>query len=180
MFVWEQYPEMFTRAREVLDALRPAMLFNSGTTNSRSRVEYTFVTTPARAANMSRIRSTGNQTTELRVIEGMRRRGLVGWRRHPRNIPGTPDFYFRNARLVVFVDGCFWHACPKCGHVPKSNVEYWAKKIDNNRRRDARVRRKLRAAGYRTIRLWEHDLRDDRWLSRLERRLKQLSQRAQR
>jgi DNA mismatch endonuclease, patch repair protein len=59
---------------------------------------------------------------------------------------------------VVFVDGCFWHGCPKCFQAPRQNASYWAAKIGGNRRRDRRVTRALRHEGIKVIRLWEHDL----------------------
>jgi DNA mismatch endonuclease (patch repair protein) len=62
---------------------------------------------------------------------------ITGWRRGM-TLLGKPDFVFLQAKLAVFVDGCFWHACPRCGRLPSSNAEYWAHKIDSNRPRDNR------------------------------------------
>jgi len=122
---------------------------------------------------MSRIRKTGNKSTELRAIAVLRAHGIKGWIRHPRSIIGTPDLYFPKKRLAVFLQGCFWHGCSHCtwGKTPKSHPEYWLPKLENNRRRDARVRRSLQRAGYRTTWIWEHELRSERWLPRLLRRL---------
>ena len=69
-----------------------------------------------------------------------------------------PDFIFRQARLAVFVDGCFWHGCPRHGTKPKSNAAFWRKKISRNQARDRLVTRTLRRAGWRVLRIWEHDL----------------------
>ena len=70
-----------------------------------------------------------------------------------------PDFVFRAARLAVFVDGCFWHGCPRHGTRPKGNAAFWRRKFAANRARDRRVNRALRRAGWRVLRIWEHTLR---------------------
>jgi DNA mismatch endonuclease (patch repair protein) len=120
-----------------------------------------------RSALMAKVRSTGNRSTEGRVEAGLVDAGIAGWEKHPKSIPGCPDFYFPRAQLAVFVDGCYWHACPKCCRMPASNAEYWNEKIDSNRRRDNRVRRKLRNEGLRVMRIWEHEIKGTSWLKRL-------------
>jgi DNA mismatch endonuclease, patch repair protein len=109
----------------------------------------------SRSALMSRIRSKRNATTELKLLLLLRSAGLHGWRRNQR-LPGNPDFVFPKTKLVVFVDGCFWHG-HKCGRnlKPKRNAKSWQQKIQGNRRRDRRVTRTLRATGWRVIRIWE-------------------------
>ena len=74
---------------------------------------------------------------------------------------GKPDFLFRKARVVVFVDSCSWHDCPTHGSVQATNRAFWVKKITSNRVRDRRVIRELRRLGWRVLRLWEHELRGD-------------------
>lgn len=111
-----------------------------------------------RSEVMAAIRSSGNQSTELRMATLFRSSGVRGWRRH-QPMHGTPDFLFRKQRLAVFVDGCFWHGCPKCFRPPASRTQYWVSKIESNKRRDRRVARKLRAEGWSVIRVWECDLR---------------------
>jgi DNA mismatch endonuclease (patch repair protein) len=110
-----------------------------------------------RSAVMSLIRSRGNRATELRLIALMREHRITGWRR---NAPvfGKPDFIFRRERVAVFVDGCFWHGCPKHGTRPKQNRKFWDTKITRNRERDRGVDRELRKLGWRVVRIWEHDL----------------------
>ena len=114
-------------------------------------------TTKARSQLMSKIRSRGNKETELRLVAMLRQAGIIGWRRH-QAIMGTPDFTFRSAHVVVFVDGCFWHACPLCFKPPKTNRPYWRAKIARNIRRDRTVTRALRNSGWRVIRIWSHQL----------------------
>jgi DNA mismatch endonuclease (patch repair protein) len=118
-------------------------------------------TTAARSANMKRIKSTGNRTTELKLRGSIVRSGTRGWRMHVANLPGRPDFFFSSERVAVFVDGCFWHGCPKCGHIPKTNRPYWRKKLARNKQRDAQIKKILRSDGVRVLRLWECQLRDN-------------------
>src|SRR5690242_11731450 len=108
-----------------------------------------------RSQVMSLIRSHGNKATELRLIEIFRTHNLTGWRRKQK-LPGRPDFVLRKKRVCVFVDGCFWHGCPKCYQSPKSNSMFWEAKINANRTRDRMVNRDLCKAGWRVVRLWQH------------------------
>jgi DNA mismatch endonuclease, patch repair protein len=110
-----------------------------------------------RSEVMSRIRGSGNKDTELALIKIFRRHSITGWRRH-QDVFGKPDFLFRRNRLALFVDGCFWHGCPRCYKRPKSNRKFWDAKIARNRERDSLVNRELRRLGWRVIRIWEHDL----------------------
>ena len=107
---------------------------------------------------MASIRSKGNRTTEHAFLVLLRRAKISGWRRHP-NLPGKPDFVFRRRRLVVFVDGCFWHGCPRCYRPPEDNSTYWQGKLASNRHRDLRRTRELRALNWRVLRIWEHSLK---------------------
>jgi len=73
----------------------------------------------------------------------------------------TADVVFTRARLAVFVDGCFWHGCPKHGSWPKSNAEFWRNKIETNRRRDRDTDHRLKKKGWAVIRVWEHEEPDE-------------------
>jgi DNA mismatch endonuclease (patch repair protein) len=124
---------------------------------------------------MARFKSRGNQSTEARAIGALRRHQVTGWRTHAEQVPGTPDLLFRRERLVVFLDGCFWHGCPQCCRMPRTRPDYWPAKIARNQARDRKVRRALQRLGYRTMRIWEHELLGEAWVHRLERRLAVLS-----
>jgi len=156
-----------------------------------------------RSEVMSRIRSRGNQATELALARLLRANGISGWRRHvlvsatgdrsrlrverrkPRrrnSQPSTfnsqltvrPDFVFRQSRTAIFVDGCFWHGCPRHATKPKNNRTFWRRKLAANRERDRRVNRALRRAGWRVLRIWECELaqRPEICVRRIERALK--------
>ena len=112
-----------------------------------------------RSRIMSRIRSQGNAGTELRLIKLFRSNKIVGWRRN-RKLFGKPDFVFPKKRLVVFVDGCFWHGCPRCYRRPRSNQKYWDAKIIRNKKRDRKVKNVLQKLGWRVVRIWAHELKN--------------------
>tara|TARA_Y100001934_G_scaffold278831_1_gene381055 strand:- start:388 stop:801 length:414 start_codon:yes stop_codon:yes gene_type:complete len=111
-----------------------------------------------RSEVMSRIRGSDNKSTELKLISLMRKHGIKGWRRRVKMF-GKPDFVFHKKRLCVFVDGCFWHACPKCYSPPKQNAQFWLEKIGGNKKRDKRVSRKLRAENWSVCRIYECSLK---------------------
>ena len=111
-----------------------------------------------RSKIMSRIRSKGNRSTEIAMRMLLVRAGISGWRLHPKGVTGNPDFIFPETHLAIFVDGCFWHGCPECGHIPKSNRKYWQTKILRNMERDKRVRSQLRDDGWTVLGIWEHEL----------------------
>lgn len=113
---------------------------------------------PGHSGRMRAIKGRGNKSTELRLRAKLVRAGVRGWRLHPPGLPGKPDLLFPNDRLVVFVDGCYWHGCPCCQRPRKVNRDYWVAKIEGNQRRDAANTQTLRDAGYRVLRIWEHEL----------------------
>jgi DNA mismatch endonuclease (patch repair protein) len=108
-----------------------------------------------RSEIMSRIRAK-NTKAEVEFRKKVWAAGLR-YRLYSKKLPGKPDFVFTSKKLVVFLDGCFWHKCPQCFKRPKSNKKYWDWKIKYNVDKDKRVNRKLRKAGWKVIRFWEHD-----------------------
>ena len=113
-----------------------------------------------RKKNMTNIRSTGSRSTELRLRSSLAGAGISGFTLNDSNLPGKPDFVFLKEQVVVFVDGCFWHGCPKCYKRPKSNQDYWDRKNKANKRRDLRVGASLKEDGWTVLRIWEHQLKD--------------------
>jgi DNA mismatch endonuclease (patch repair protein) len=137
---------------------------------------------------MARIRSRGNRDTELALARLLRAHGITGWRRQgeirspkseARSFKVRADLVFRRERLAVFVDGCFWHGCPihsppgrwlrkssmpaksrgaSGAKVGRTGKEFWRRKLAANRARDRAVSRALRRAGWRVLRVWEHEL----------------------
>ena len=106
---------------------------------------------------MSRIRK--KWTGPERRLHGFLKSRKVRHRMYPR-IAGSPDVLVY-PKTLIFLDGCFWHGCPKCYIPPKSRQHYWHPKIDGNRRRDRRTRRLLRAQGWTVLQFWEHEFRRD-------------------
>ena len=70
-----------------------------------------------------------------------------------------PDFVFQKQKIALFVDGCFWHSCPKHSTMPENNREFWQKKLKGSKDRDTYVTRKLRTIGWKVVRVWEHELK---------------------
>jgi DNA mismatch endonuclease, patch repair protein len=96
---------------------------------------------------------------EIRLRSALHRRGLR-FRVHRKPESGlrtTADVLFGPARVAVYVDGCFWHSCPLHGNLPKSNREWWQRKLLANTARDRRNDAALRASGWHVIRVWEHE-----------------------
>jgi DNA mismatch endonuclease (patch repair protein) len=117
--------------------------------------------------------------TEVALAKVFRKNGIRGWRRHvqlriadfglrigaKRGQTGRssnrtvfkvrPDFVFPKVKLAVFVDGCFWHGCPRHATRPKNNRAFWDKKLAGNKTRDALVTKTLKKAGWRVVRVWE-------------------------
>lgn len=126
-----------------------------------------------RSEVMSRIRSSGNKETEEAFAQILRREHIREWRRKAA-VFGKPDFVFWRKRVAVFVDGCFWHYCPRHGKIPKTRHAYWKSKIFRNVERAKEVNRELRRRGWKVLRLWSCELSDKPRLNRKLRRLREL------
>lgn len=107
---------------------------------------------------MQRVRSKGNKSTELKLIEVFREMGITGWKRnYP--VKGHPDFVFLKKKIAVFVDGCFWHGHDCRNTRPADNQEYWQKKRERNIRHDKEVTNLFESRGWRVLRIWECELK---------------------
>lgn len=98
-------------------------------------------------------------TLELALRQALHRRGLR-YRLHRRPVPELrreADIVFRRSRIAVFVDSCFWHRCPKHYSEPKANAAWWDAKTRRTAARDRDTDARLRQAGWRSVRVWEHD-----------------------
>lgn len=105
------------------------------------------------------------------MLAGMQ---LSGWKKNVSDIVGKPDVVFPEERVVIFVDGCFWHGCPYCNRkLPETNREYWERKIRHNVERDKRNTQALIDDGWRVIRIWEHEMRNAATRRRIHSRIRQ-------
>ncbi len=111
----------------------------------------------AKSAQMAKIRSR-DTSPELAIRSELHRRGL----RYRVDMPlpdvgrVRPDIVFTRVRVALFVDGCFWHRCPQHESLPKTNADWWLEKLNTNVERDRRADEALTLAGWRVIRIWEH------------------------
>lgn len=107
------------------------------------------------SAQMKRM-PTANSGPEVALRRVLHRDGFR-YRLHRRDLPGRPDLAFGPSRVAVFVDGCYWHACPEHGTLPKNNREWWRQKFEATRQRDRRKDADLAALGWVSIHVWEHE-----------------------
>jgi DNA mismatch endonuclease (patch repair protein) len=113
-----------------------------------------------RSAIMAAVRSKNTKLENgfWRDVKKLNPKGLA---RNVVDIFGCPDIVHKNKKLVVFIDSCFWHGCPKHLRMPVSNSSYWLKKIKGNRQRDREVSRRLKSNGWTVLRIWEHSLKKE-------------------
>lgn len=117
------------------------------------------LTRAARSRLMARI--VGDDLKPETALRSALRGAGARFRRNDRRLPGSPDVSLPAARLAVFVDGCFWHGCPRHYRRPRSRRRFWDGKLRANRTRDARDRRALNRRGWRVMRVWEHEVKAD-------------------
>jgi DNA mismatch endonuclease, patch repair protein len=126
------------------------------------------ITKEKRSKIMQSIRAKGNKTTELALMRIFRENRVIGWRRNIKLV-GKPDFVFPKSKLVVFVDGCFWHGhwCQK----PRESQEegFWKNKIAYNKRNDRKVNRILAKKNWTVVRIWECEIRKGTYFKKLNR-----------
>jgi DNA mismatch endonuclease, patch repair protein len=127
---------------------------------------------PAVSRSMRGNRKTDSQP-EVRLRRALWARGLRGYRKNMRALPGTPDVVYTRKKIIVFVNGCFWHRCPRCSiQPPRTNSLYWSAKLNGNAARDARNEAELKQRGYEVVIVWECEIK--RELSSVVERLAQL------
>ena len=115
-----------------------------------------------------------NTSLERHILKTIKLRGITGWRRHYKELLGRPDIVFPKRKIAIFIDGCFWHGCIKCSRKPASNLVYWRAKVSRNKIRDRLVNKSLRERGWKVIRIWEHDIKSAKIISKLFRALKEI------
>ena len=109
-----------------------------------------------RSEIMRAVKSSGNKSTELKLIALFKNNGISGWRRnYP--VKGHPDFVFLDRKIAIFVDGCFWHG-HSCRHWPKTNDEFWKKKLEWNAKHDIETTKRFQGRGWQVMRIWECEL----------------------
>ncbi|WP_319468422.1 very short patch repair endonuclease [uncultured Trichococcus sp.] len=116
------------------------------------------ITSEQRRKNMQAIKS--HSKLEELVTKELWKKG-VRYRRNSHELLGKPDVSIKKYRLVIFIDSCFWHSCPIHGKVPKTNVEFWEKKLRKNKERDNLVNNYYRTNGWHVIRIWEHEIHEN-------------------
>jgi DNA mismatch endonuclease (patch repair protein) len=115
-----------------------------------------------RSFNMSRIK--GKDTTPEMVVRKFLHSKGLRYRLHDRSLPGKPDMVFRKYGTVIFIHGCFWHGHDGCKYyvVPKTKTEWWENKIAKNKSNDQRAMDMIRKEEWKTITVWECDLKGNK------------------
>lgn len=108
----------------------------------------------------NRGRDTGPELAVRRIVHASGFRYRVNCRPEP-DLRRTVDMMFTRARVVVMIDGCFWHGCPAHHQSPRANADFWNAKIARNRERDAETTTALSERGWLVLRYWEHEVRAD-------------------
>jgi len=93
---------------------------------------------------------------ESRIRDGLTQRGVF-FETASEDIPGRPDIVFPNQKVAIFLDGCFWHGCPTHWREPRVNADYWTHRMEQTRRHDRFVERRLMSEGWKVGRFWEHE-----------------------
>lgn len=121
----------------------------------RETTEVSTATRKSMQGNCSR-----ESSLEVRFRQALWHAGMRGFRKNVSHLAGKPDIVFPRARLCIFVHGCFWHACPKCGRfkLPKRNRAFWQAKFEQNHIRDADNEARLRESGYEVLTFFECEL----------------------
>lgn len=86
--------------------------------------------------------------------------GGLRFRKNVKDLPGKPDIAIKKYKIVIFLDSCFWHKCPKHFKQPKSNLEYWIPKIENNVKRDLKINEYYKQNKWKILRIWEHEYKE--------------------
>ncbi len=103
-----------------------------------------------------------NTKPELLVRKALWENGVRGYRLNWKKAPGRPDIAFPGREIAIFINGCYWHRCPKCNlSLPKSNIEFWKEKFERNIARDKRKNEELLDLGWNVLVLWECDIKSN-------------------
>jgi len=111
-----------------------------------------------RSSIMSKVRSKGNKSTELKLIRYFKENNITGWRRGYK-VKGHPDFVFIDKKIAIFVDGCFWHGHDCRNTRPSNNKDFWQEKRERNVRHDKEITERFQSRGWTVIRIWECELK---------------------
>ncbi|MFD1957029.1 very short patch repair endonuclease [Paenibacillus thailandensis] len=117
------------------------------------------ITPDARSKIMSAVRATHTKL-EDRITAELWKHG-IRFRKNTLDLLGKPDIAIKKYKVVIFIDSCFWHSCELHGRIPKSNVDYWAKKLSSNKQRDIAVTSHYNDHHWNILRIWEHEIKSD-------------------
>jgi DNA mismatch endonuclease, patch repair protein len=113
-------------------------------------------------SNVMRANKGKDTGPEMALRKALRDHGLGGYRLHWHNAPGRPDICYPGRALAIFVNGCFWHRCPRCNlDLPRTHPEFWSSKFSRNVERDSRKVIELQEVGWKVLVVWECEISED-------------------
>ncbi|RFU65109.1 very short patch repair endonuclease [Peribacillus glennii] len=115
------------------------------------------ITKEQRSKNMQAIKS--QSKLENKVTKALWHKGFR-FRKNAK-LFGKPDISIQKYKIVIFIDSCFWHCCPLHGNIPKSNTDFWTKKLARNKTRDVEVNDYYIKKGWKILRIWEHEFKQN-------------------
>ncbi|MGP4060239.1 very short patch repair endonuclease [Halobacillus sp. H74] len=124
------------------------------------------MTSEQRKRTMSRIKA--RSRLEDKVSKALWNKGYR-FRKNVSKLRGTPDIVIQKYKVVIFIDSCYWHACPVHGTIPKSNTKFWRDKFERNKQRDQRDNQFYKEKDWHILRVWEHDLKKGEFEETVER-----------
>lgn len=117
---------------------------------------------PPHVSKSMRSNKSSGTKPELLFSKSLWSIGVRGYRKNYKKLKGKPDICFPKHKIAVFINGCFWHRCPKCNlNIPKTNTEFWEKKFNDNVKRDANNIKTLKKLGYKVIVVWECQIKNN-------------------
>ena len=131
-----------------------------------------------RRKTMKAVKEKGTKP-ERQIWASLAGKGIRGWRKNATDIFGKPDIVFDNQKVAIFIDGCFWHRCPICQRkLPRTNKDYWERKINRNVELAEQYRQELENSGWRVFRIWEHEVKKrELRMNKLEKIFEEVAQR---
>ena len=123
-----------------------------------------------RSRIMSQVR--GSDTEIEKRFRSFLWKAGIRYRKNNKKYFGKPDITIAKHKTVIFIDSCFWHGCEEHLRIPKTNIEFWKKKIERNVQRDREVKIYYQDKKWKIIRIWEHDLKDESFIAKIIKGLK--------
>lgn len=119
---------------------------------------------------MSKVKS--SETSLEKLFRKILWKQGIRYRKNNKKYYGKPDLSIKKKKIIIFIDSCFWHGCKKHLRMPSGNQDYWANKINRNKKRDKEVNLYYKKINWEIIRIWEHNLKDESKINQIIKKIK--------